>query len=219
MLKAEVDEEWAEGLTELNEKIHEMQRKDKNIFDKGTRALVSHVRAYSKHECNLLLRVQDLDLGKVATSYGLLQLPKMPEMKEKFRSSFLGPSEKINVNTLEYKDKVKQQAYQKKKDVYKETGEWPGQKKVRKSTEAWGEANKKREFRKENRKKRQEAKKTFNEKKASGVPVARKRKNKYSQEELEELVKDIAAIKKFKKNKITKEELDTEMGFDSDSSD
>ena len=218
MTKIDVDEEWSENFVDLNQKLHEMQKKDKNVFDKGTRAFVSHVKAYSKHECNLLLRVRDLDLGKVATSYGLLRLPKMPEMREHFKKSFVGPSEDVNVNSLEYKNKQKQQAYQKKQEIYQETGEWPGKKIVKKSTEAWGEANKKREFRKDNRKKRQDVKKTIREQKASGIEVVtRKRKNKYTQEDLDELAKDIKAIKKFKQNKITKEQLDNEMGFaDSD---
>lgn len=221
MMKVDIAEDWSENFDELNNKIHNIQKKDKNVFDKGTRAFVSHVKAYSKHECNLLLRVRDLDLGKVATSYGLLRLPKMPEMKEHFKQTFIAPAEVININTLEYKNKQKQEAYQKKQDVYKETGEWPGKKVVRKSTESWGEANKKREFKKENRKKRQDVKKTIKEQKASGIEVVpRKRKNKYTQEDLEDLAKDIAAIKKFKKHKISKEELDNEMlgeGFDDDS--
>lgn len=220
MQRVHAEESWNEKFAELNAKIHEMQRKDKNIFDKGVRAFVSHVKAYSKHECSLLLRVKDLDLGRVASSYGLLRLPKMPEMKDKFKETFIGPAEDVNVNNLEYKNKQKQQAYQKKQEIYQETGEWPGKKIVKRSSESWADAKKKREFRKDNRKKRQDTKKVINEQKASGaLVVSRKRKNKYTQEDLDDLVKDIAAIKKFKKNKISKAELDNQMGFDSDEND
>lgn len=217
MQKIEVEHNWTDELEELNAKIHDLQRKDKNIFDKGTRAFVSHIKAYSKHECNLLMRVKDLDLGNVATGYGLLRLPKMPEMKEKFKETFIGPSNTVNVNQLEYKNKHKQQAYEKKQEVYRETGEWPGKKTHKKATEPWTEAKMKREVRKENRQKRQETKKTIKEQKANGLEVPRKRKSKYTQEDLDELAKDIRAIKKFKKNKITKQELDNEMGFSSGS--
>lgn len=218
--KVEVNEEWSEELPELNKKIHDMQRKDKSVFDKGTRGFVSHVKAYSKHKCHLLLRVKDLDLGKVATSYGLLRLPKMPEMKKQFQSTFVGPSESVNINSLEYKNKQKQKAYQKKQEVFQETGEWPGKKNVKKTgSDAWDQAKNKRDFKKENRKKRQEVKKTINEKKASGEVVVRKRKVQYTEDDLKDLAKDIAAIKKFKKNKISKEELDTAMGFDEGDSD
>lgn len=125
----------------------------------------------------------------------------------------------MQINNLEYKNKQKQEAYVKKQEIYKETGEWPGKKIVRKPTESWGEANKKRELRKDNRKKRQDVKKEINERKASGVSVAKKRKSKYTQEDLDELAKDIAAIKKFKKNKISKEEMEDAMGFDGEISD
>lgn len=216
--KVEVDESWSKQLLELNSKIHDMQRKDKNIFDKGTRGFVSHIKAYSKHKCNLLLRVKDLDLGKVATSYALLRLPKMPEMKQHFQASFVGPSEEVNVNSLEYKNKQKQKAYAKKQEVFKETGEWPGKKNLKRNeTTAWDDAKQRRDFKKENRKKRQEGKKVINEKKASGDIVVRKRKTQYTEDDLKDLAKDIAAIKKFKKNKISKAELDTEMGFANDS--
>lgn len=219
MQKINVEESWAESFADLNKKIHGMQRKDKSVFDKGTRAFVSHVKAYTKHECSLLLRVKDLDLGRVASSYGLLRLPKMPEMKEKHKLSFIGPTEDVNVNNLEYKNKQKQEAYVKKQEVYKETGEWPGKKIAKKSTESWGEANKKRELRKENRVKRQDVKKQVNERKASGTQVTKKRKAKYTQEDLDDLAKDIAVIKKFKKNKITREEMENAMGFNGELSD
>ncbi|CRK94489.1 CLUMA_CG007995, isoform A [Clunio marinus] len=217
MEKVEVDESWSGNLSFVNSKIHKLQQSDKNIFDKATTAFVSHVKAYSKHDCSLLLRVKDLDLGKVATSYGLLRLPKMPEMKEKFHKTFIAPENKVDINSLEYKNKQKQQAYRKKQEVYQKTGEWPGKKIITKKHESWTDSKQKREFKKENRKKRQEVKKSINEMKASGVSViAKKRKNQYTKDDLDELVKDFVAIKKFKKNKISKEELDHEIGFDSE---
>jgi ATP-dependent RNA helicase DDX55/SPB4 len=82
--KIEVESEWSEELPELNQKIHDMQWKDNSVFDKGTRLFVSHIKACSKQKCHLLLRVKDLDLGKVATSYGMLRLPKLPKMKRQF---------------------------------------------------------------------------------------------------------------------------------------
>lgn len=218
--KFENNEAWSENLVTLNAKIHQLQTKDKNVYDKGTRAFCSHIKAYSKHECSLLLRVKDLDLGKMATGYGLLRLPKMPEMKEIFKSTFQGPKSRVDVNKLEYKNKQKQEAHEKKVEVYHETGEWPGKKISKKSTVPWEEATKKREDRKEKRLKRQENKQSIREQKASGVIVpTKKRKNKYSQEDLDDLVKDMSAIKKFKKNKISKAELEKQMGIDSDCSD
>ncbi|CAG8475735.1 3616_t:CDS:10 [Paraglomus brasilianum] len=68
-----------------NERLIEQVRKiilsDRDYHDKGTRAFVSYVRAYSKHEANYIFRMKDLDLGKIAKGFALLQLPKMPELK------------------------------------------------------------------------------------------------------------------------------------------
>ncbi|KAG5671579.1 hypothetical protein PVAND_001772 [Polypedilum vanderplanki] len=209
----EYDESWADDLKYINSIIHKLQTADKSIFDKGTQAFVSHIKAYSKHECYLILRLKDLDLGKVATSYGLLRLPKMPEMKDEFKKSFIGPTTEVNVNDLKYKNKQKQEAYKAKQEIYQTTGEWPGKKILKKSNESWAETKKKKELRKENRKKRQEAKKSMREAKDNGEHVNNKRKNKYTQEDLDELAKDIRAIKRFKKNKISKEELDEQIGY------
>lgn len=52
-------------------------------FSQGTKAFVSFARAYSKHEASYIFRIKDLDLVKLARSFGLLKLPKMPEMKGK----------------------------------------------------------------------------------------------------------------------------------------
>lgn len=213
----DVDESWDDEFNKTSSIIHSLQKGDKRIFDNGTRAFVSHVKAYSKHECNLILRLKDLDLGKVASSYGLLKLPKMPEMRDEFKTSFIGPDKIVDINTLTYKNKQKQEAYKAKQDIYKETGEWPGKKYIKKSTEAWDEAKKKKDFRKENRSKRQEFKKTIQEAKASGSVITKKRKAQYTQDDLDDLAKDIRAIKKFRQKKISKDELDNQMGFNSDS--
>ena len=51
------------------------------ILQQGMKAFVSFVQAYSKHEASYIFRVKDLDLVGVAKSFGLLRLPKMPELK------------------------------------------------------------------------------------------------------------------------------------------
>lgn len=43
---------------------------------------MSFVRAYSKHEASYIFRLKDLDVIGIAKSYGLLRLPKMPELKD-----------------------------------------------------------------------------------------------------------------------------------------
>lgn len=40
------------------------------------------MRAYSKHEASYIFRVKDLDFVGLAKSFGLLRLPRMPELKD-----------------------------------------------------------------------------------------------------------------------------------------
>lgn len=109
--------------------LHEQQKKDRSVFDKGQRAFVSHMRAYTKHECNLLLQFKELPLGHIATSYGLLRLPIMPEIKEEHREQFCGPKENIDFNSIPYKDKQKETSRLQKLEEYRKSGVWPSKKK------------------------------------------------------------------------------------------
>ena len=47
----------------------------------GAKAFVSFLKAYTKHEASFIFRLEDLDLGGLATAYGLLRLPAMPEVR------------------------------------------------------------------------------------------------------------------------------------------
>jgi ATP-dependent RNA helicase DDX55/SPB4 len=49
----------------------------------GIKAFVSFIRAYSKHEASYIFKVKDLDLVGTAKSYGLLRMPRMPELKNR----------------------------------------------------------------------------------------------------------------------------------------
>ena len=44
------------------------------------KAYVSFIRAYTKHEASYIFRLKDLDLVGVARSFGLLRLPRCPEL-------------------------------------------------------------------------------------------------------------------------------------------
>lgn len=198
-----------------NQRLHKLQLADRSLFDKGNRAFVSHVRAYSKHECQLLLRLKDMPLGKVATSYGLLKMPKMPELKGDHDSDFVGPvAQDINFMDIAYKDKIREDSRQKKLEVYQETGEWPGKKKFKKKqTESWEQSKTKKLEKKQKKHDRKEK-----EQKKKDDPLnAGKRKAKkrgFDDDDLQELAKDIQLLKRLKKKKITDEEFDEEMGMD-----
>lgn len=199
-------------------------------MEKAIRAFVSHIRAYSKHECTLLLRVQDLPLGSVATSYGLLQLPKMPELKNKMIEDFQIAD--VDINNIPYKDKQKEAARLIKFEQYKKTGLWPGLKNKKpikcKPTEPWSRTKEKKEEKKA-KKLQRKAKKELNA--ANNVPTKkRKRKGEeiikfntllvmsyfigISEDDMAELLKDVALLKKLKKKKISDEEYAKEIGLE-----
>ncbi|XP_059612514.1 probable ATP-dependent RNA helicase DDX55 homolog [Phlebotomus argentipes] len=202
-------------LSHLNKQLHRMQIEDRALFDTANRAFVSHIRAYSKHECSLLLRLQDVPLGSVAMSYGLLKLPKMPEIKQVHREEFTGPENEIDFTEIAYKNSQREQTRQEKLSVYQETGVWPGKKpKRKKQTESWELSKQKKLERKEKRKQRKEKQQL--KKQSESVKKAPKRTKGLSEEDLAELANDIALLKRVKRKKMTEEEFDAEIGFNSD---
>lgn len=201
--------------SEVNAIIHQLHANDRSIFDKGNRAFVSHIQAYSKHECNYILRVNDLNLGRIATGYALLKMPLMPELKTASSADFVGPSFEVDFSTISYKNKEKEASRQKKLEIYQETGKWPDMAKFKKKTEAWGISKQRRadkKLKKDDRKSKKELKKQ-----SAAEQKPKKRKGGYTQDEIEELANDIALFKKLRRKKITDEEFDTAMGMnDSD---
>merc|ERR1712029_673421 len=130
----------------LLDKVGTLLKSDRSHLDRANRAFVSYIQSYAKHECNVLLRVKDLDLGGAASSYGLLKMPKMPELRGIKISNFT--EVKMDLNSVSYKDKLREKERQDKLKIYKETGEWPGLKK-KKETVSWSKnkdvLNKRRE--------------------------------------------------------------------------
>lgn len=194
-----------------------LQASDKGVFDKGMRAFVSHIRAYTKHECSAILRLKDIDLGKAATGYGLLQMPRMPELKNAKAENFVGPDIEVDVTKLTYKNAQKEQTRKEKLKTYEETGEWPGKKKFKKPTESWDQTKKLKmdaKTKKELRKAKKLRKKVTEE--ANGGAKSKKRKQQFSKEDLDELANDIRLFKRLKKNKISEEDFNKEIGFEDD---
>ncbi|KAL9890540.1 putative ATP-dependent RNA helicase DDX55 homolog [Glossina fuscipes fuscipes] len=195
-------------------KLHKLQINDKSIFDKGVRAFVSHIRAYTKHECNAILRLKDMDLGKAATGYGLLQMPRMPELKTLKADNFIGPDFDVDVQKLSYRNPQKEQARQEKIRAYEETGQWPTKKKHKKLTESW-EQSKKNKLEGKTKKELRKAKKLRKKETEAGEEQkGKKRKTHYTQEDLEQLANDLRLFKKLKRNKISDEDFCKEMGIE-----
>ncbi len=63
--------------------LRSWQLNDRRVMDLANRAFVASVQAYAKHECNFVLRMKDFPFGAVASAFGLLRMPRMPELKNR----------------------------------------------------------------------------------------------------------------------------------------
>lgn len=101
---------------------------------------------------------KDLPLAAVGITYGLLQLPKMPELKQQDVSEF-PKIDDLDVNKIPYKNKQQENARLEKLEKYKETGMWPGHKqKHKKQTLPWSKTKEMKEGKRERKLKRKRKK-------------------------------------------------------------
>ncbi|XP_053327965.1 ATP-dependent RNA helicase DDX55 [Spea bombifrons] len=170
-------------------KLKSLAMSDRAMFDKGMKAFVSYVQAYAKHECNLIFRVKDLDFSSLARGFGLLKMPRMPELRGKDLSDFVPAF--VHTDSIPYKDKHREKQRQKMLQQRKETGET---RRTFTKNKSWS----KQKARKEKRKK-----------------VALKRKNHegsdVDEQDVDELLQDTRLLKRLKKGKITEEEFEKQL--------
>ena len=84
--------------------LRDIVKVDRDMYDRGMKAFVSWVRSYSKHEASYIFRIKDQDLGRAAMGYGLLKLPKMPELRNAKEVTFT-PEENMDWDKYKYMDK------------------------------------------------------------------------------------------------------------------
>ncbi|KAF2493136.1 ATP-dependent rRNA helicase SPB4 [Lophium mytilinum] len=90
------------------QQIRDLVRGDRAIWDKQNRAFVSWVQAYSKHTASSIFRVADLQWEELGHAWGLLKLPKMPELKKWEGDKSLGVE--FEMDEFPYKDKKREAA-------------------------------------------------------------------------------------------------------------
>ncbi|KEP62006.1 UNVERIFIED_CONTAM: DEAD/DEAH box helicase domain-containing protein [Hammondia hammondi] len=73
---------------EINEAAKNEVLQDRALVLKSSKAFVSFVRAYKEHQLSFLLPFQSLDLGRLATAFALLRLPRMKEIVGRRISNF-----------------------------------------------------------------------------------------------------------------------------------
>lgn len=70
------------------------------IYEKGKQAFVSYIKAYSKNECSHIFQIKELDFVKLGYGFGLIHLPRMPEIKKELKyESFV----KVETSQIPYK--------------------------------------------------------------------------------------------------------------------
>ncbi|TFK50757.1 DEAD-domain-containing protein [Heliocybe sulcata] len=79
---------------------------DRALHEKATKAFVSFVKAYSKHEASYIFRIQDLDLIGLAKTFGLLRLPRMPELKDADKGEWVDAD--VDWNTFAFADQARE---------------------------------------------------------------------------------------------------------------
>ena len=187
------------------DKIRNVVLADRAIHDKAQRGFVSWVQAYSKHQTSSIFRVADLDWADLGNAWGLLKLPKMPELKLWDGDKTLGV--KINMEEYTYKDSIREQARKQALEDFKaslreRTAENIDHTHKRRPTKrAWSQKldqRDEREVRREKRNTRQERKKWEN------MTPAEQEKQK----RLEMMIEDV------KRRKIEEDAYEDFEGFD-----
>jgi len=175
---------------------------DRAHYDKGQRGFVSWVKAYSKHQASSIFRVADLDWTELGNSWGLVRLPKMPELKKWDGDKTLGI--KLDLSEYAYKDKTREKARRIAMEEAKNAAPYvPSEETLRrrKEREAWSakhEAQGIKEVRREKKKRKREAERLENMN-----PEERKK-----EAELQALIEEV------KRRKIGQEEEEEFTGFD-----
>ncbi|KAL5049228.1 hypothetical protein BDW71DRAFT_176389 [Aspergillus fruticulosus] len=92
--------------TAATEAARKVAKADRAVHDRGQKAFVSWLRSYSKHQASSIFRVADLDWEGLGKAWGLLKLPKMPELRNFTGDKTLGVE--IDWDTYAYKDKQRE---------------------------------------------------------------------------------------------------------------
>jgi ATP-dependent RNA helicase DDX55/SPB4 len=196
-LEETVEEEIEEATrTGVLNAIKGLAMEDRDVLEKGSTAFMAFLRSYQEHLCSFIFRIEELDIGSVAKSYGLLRLPKIPETRGKKLIPIVFENTEINTSTIPYRHKEKEIARVKK------------QEKIR-SEHAKSAENGTIEASAINSAKKKEWDADY-EMKRDDKRKRKKKQSKHQQimDEWDELAVEETLFRKFKKGKLSKTEYD-----------
>ncbi|KAI6113657.1 DEAD-domain-containing protein [Pisolithus croceorrhizus] len=199
-------------------KIREVVLTDRALNDKAVKAFVSFVRAYSKHEASYIFRLKALDLIGVAKAFGLLRLPRMPELKDVDMEGW--EDAQVSWDAYAYADKAQEakrlEAASKKDHTNeKEREAAEARSTKRKRNTAWSHQAEAKE-KKETRKLKKERKRQWLKAQAAGTVgcIALTEQNSHETEsdgdrdDWEELLKEERMAKKVRRGEAKQKEFD-----------
>ncbi|KAF7253036.1 hypothetical protein EG68_06730 [Paragonimus skrjabini miyazakii] len=184
-------------------RVRKCCKKDKLVYEKSIRAFVSYVQFYRKHECHLLLSLKDLDFGRLANGFGLLRLPRMPELANANISAFIPP--KVDLSKLKYREK----SVARQRELMQSMREVDKQKEIKKN-KPWSKTKdtklkKKSKF-------QQRLLQNACPSRSSVQPIVRDQShNPLADSELDELNEDYRLLKRARKRKAVEEDLDADI--------
>ncbi|KAI0831513.1 DEAD-domain-containing protein [Trametes gibbosa] len=197
---------------------------DRALNDKAAKAFVSFVRAYSKHEASYIFRLKDLDLVGLAKSFGLLRLPRMPELKGASREGWKDAD--VDWNAYAYADTAQEakrlaesiKAAPSAEDIEKRKA---SRAEAQKANLAWSDKMKKQEER-DRRKEKKDRKKKWQKAQATAAVASEQTGNKHGIDNSDseskegddwaELAREERAAKRVKKGHISQNQFDAEFG-------
>uniref|UniRef100_A0A0N4ZH77 ATP-dependent RNA helicase n=1 Tax=Parastrongyloides trichosuri TaxID=131310 RepID=A0A0N4ZH77_PARTI len=191
--KLKLDEYTVDNITdeetdEFRNKLIERHSHDRDLLELATRAYMSLIKAFTTHDCQVVCKGRNMDLVGYANSYGLLRLPKLPELARRDLSGFKRPN--IKCSDVPYKDEAREAERQKALEVRAEETAAKYAEREARDAQNGGVVKAKKLSKKD------EAEKEV------------RNKRKAAREEWDELAQSQNVLKKLKKGKISKEEAD-----------
>eukprot|EP00934_Nitzschia_sp_Nitz4_P000856 Nitzschia sp. Nitz4//scaffold178_size73299//38813//41148//NITZ4_005706-RA/size73299-snap-gene-0.134-mRNA-1//1//CDS//3329539143//856//frame0 len=192
-------EDEEESVPDILPHIRNLVLKDRDLLEKGTKAFTSFIRAYKEHVCAFIFRFASLDLGHLATSFCLLRLPKMPELRDsKGKLKHFTPAgPEVNIFGIPYLDKTREAARQKRLAEELAAG-------GKNAKQIKAEERKAEQARRQQERRQQAIDKGRNPEKKRG-------RHQQILDEWDDLAKEERLYKKFKKGKLSKEQYEEQL--------
>eukprot|EP01114_Cavostelium_apophysatum_P011425 TRINITY_DN25670_c0_g1_i1.p1 TRINITY_DN25670_c0_g1~~TRINITY_DN25670_c0_g1_i1.p1 ORF type:complete len:686 (-),score=209.42 TRINITY_DN25670_c0_g1_i1:188-2161(-) len=112
--------------------VRQYNLKDRRSYDRSRTAFVSFIRGYKEHHCGYIFRLPTLNIGKIAEGFGLLDFPRMPELKDFKNVEFVSEPQDV-IDKIPYKNK---QQEKKRKELLEKRKQFQKEKAKRQEEEA-----------------------------------------------------------------------------------